>query len=470
MMRQPLKPPVKQADSHDMPAVPQDLAVADPAPLPLVVQQRNARQFGHHLDEIAILPPIAPGSAMNAGNPTAETQSPLQRTSQISVQQTTAPIIQRQIQDKVEDFVRDTVDSKSYEVTEESISRLLIDNGAATADVANDLRAEIKALAKRINDKLQSFSGVILFCGIQLNSDERGGSDDDVKEEEEEETEETEEENTHLQELQEMYQGLTWLAFKKTFRAERYTKDAGHGVSRLEGTEGLVTAFVSNRVQEDGKARIEAAFKWLSQKVSKEGLAQEVLAFAAKNEKVLKGAFLQAYADERRQEIPGDLVEKLQKVELDITNSRFFATAIEKVLAIIKSKDLDVFFDQTGPSGVSGGTPPTESMPASIANNVDIKELYTNREQRKYTLSINLTNVAPDSGSIGTVIFHEVMHIAGGNLGGKGGGGHFNNLDDYEQAETISGQSVPRMLIDAYFMEVVWNMFLSPQGKEESKE
>ena len=79
----------------------------------------------------------------------------------------------------------------------------------------------------------------------------------------------------------------------------------------------------------------------------------------------------------------------------------------------------------------------------------------TDDMNNKFDLAVNLKGKEQvNANQIASVLVHEVMHIVGGNLAGSGG--HYKSLADYAKDEKIGGVEIPGMIIDAYFMELVW--------------
>lgn len=359
--------------------------------------------------------------------------------------------VQRVIPDAVGDFVLRLGAPYTSDALRPKVRSFLIEEGAANEDVADELAPNINGIADRIANNTFAMFGMTRVHNVDV-------ADPDLDEANEDDA-------ARYLELQQIYQGLTWTAFKKTFRSGRYAEEEATraGVTAY-ATPGPISAFVSPRVDAAGKQLITTAFVEINQRLAVEGVAAHMVAWAAGHFGELKAAFATAYTSERNMPLPPDALGDL---DVDLSNNRFFELAAARVVDVIRSGDLDVFFDKTGPGASSGGTPETQSVPRSVMDAVELGTLYTDTASDKFTLSVNLAQLGTPR-EIAAVVFHEVMHVVGGNLGAAEGGGHMAELDDYLQPQDVTygpvdeeqTAPIPRIVMDAYFMEVAWKGYL----------
>ncbi|KAA3665001.1 MAG: hypothetical protein DWQ04_02785 [Chloroflexi bacterium] len=288
-------------------------------------------------------------------------------------------------------------------------------------------------------------------------------------------------------EEQKKYQGSLWKIYKSLFRGGRDEKE-----SPLKSVDfDFVKAFYSNRVTEEGSTAVAAGLKLAIGLCSAENILKDVIGFAQSNMADIKNHFIDAINQERNLEENVDINTQIEEIEINENVLAFLKNAILKIVEIIRGRQLDIFFDQSGPGGASGGTPDNKETPADV---MDAKKPPNLSDGKNYTLSVNLseTTTVIDDGEeelkanlispidIATTIFHELMHIVGGNLGEAGGGGHYAELQQYLTMEKVGdvkksseleekkeeSVEIPALFIDAYFMESIWRLFMAEQLKK----
>lgn len=270
------------------------------------------------------------------------------------------------------------------------------------------------------------------------------------------------------------YQGTLGEIYKKMFKESR--KKEGSLLSQKQ--VGSVTAFLSPRVKQDGQQNVDEALKLADKLCTQENILNDVLEFAKKNISNIKKHFIQVFIKERQLKVNNNPI-LFDNIQVNQHVENFLKSAISKIIKVINGKNFEIFFDQPGPGAGSGATPNNKEEPSHVMN--EKPPNFTDEVNQKYILSINLTETTTEGKEddevlkgrliepleIATVIFHELMHIVGGNLGGNKGGGHLAELENYtDKKEEVEIENVKEsikispLFVDAYFMESIWHLYM----------